>query len=159
MVSMLLGDTVAKVCTSPRNSTWFTRPFLLVRGRGLGMRLQATMHYLLHNHMYIQICVYKEMHAYLCKEPKGDHYVLFVGQKLLYKKCMVSFIFQTLNLSSAEKFRAIPICFTVSSLVNQTLTCSLITMGRFKFMDNNFSLNANNVTNMNYNLISIALKF
>ena len=82
------------------------------------MRLQATMHYLLHNLMYIQICVYKGMHAYLCKEPKGDHYVLFVGQKLLYKKCMVSFIFQTLNLSSAEKFRAIPICFTVSSLVN-----------------------------------------
>ena len=159
MVSVLLGDTVAKVCASPRNSTWFTRPFLLVRGRGLGMRLQATMNYLLHNHMYIQICVYKGMHAYLCEEPKGNHYVLFVGQKLLYKKCMVSFIFQTLNLSSVEKFRAIPICFTVSSLVNQTLTCSLITMGRFKFMDNNFSLSTSNVTNMNHNLISIALKF
>ena len=28
-----------KVCTSPRNSTWFTRPFLLVRGWGLGTRL------------------------------------------------------------------------------------------------------------------------
>ena len=26
------------------------------------------------------------------------------------------------------------------SLVNHTLTCGLITMGRFKFMDNNFSL-------------------
>ena len=25
------------------------------------------------------------------------------------------------------------------SLVNHTLTCALITMGRFKFMDNNFS--------------------
>ena len=36
-------------------------------------------------------------------------------------------------------------------LVNQTLICSLITMGRFKFMDKKFSLN--NVTNMDYNLI------
>ena len=31
----LLGDTVTKVHASPRNSTWFTRPFLLVRERGL----------------------------------------------------------------------------------------------------------------------------
>ena len=31
--------TVAKVCTSPRNLTWLTRPFLLMRGWGLGMRL------------------------------------------------------------------------------------------------------------------------
>ena len=44
-----------------------------------------------------------------------------------------------------------PICFMVISLVNQALTCSLITMGRFKFMDNNLS--TNNVANMNYNLI------
>ena len=29
---MLLGYTVAKAPASPRNSTWFTRPFLLVRG-------------------------------------------------------------------------------------------------------------------------------
>ena len=36
---MLLGYSVAKVCTSPRNSTWFTRQFLLVRGWGLGTRL------------------------------------------------------------------------------------------------------------------------
>ena len=36
---MLLGDTVAKVCASPRNSTWFIRLFLLVRGWGLGTRL------------------------------------------------------------------------------------------------------------------------
>ena len=34
-----LGYTVTKVCTSPRNSTSFTRPFLLVRGWGLGTRL------------------------------------------------------------------------------------------------------------------------
>ena len=47
----------------------------------------------------------------------------------------------------------------VISLVNQTLTCGLITMGRFKFMDNNFSLikYQYKVTNY-YNLISIALK-
>ena len=31
----LLGYNVAKGCASPRNSTWFTRPFLLVRGWGL----------------------------------------------------------------------------------------------------------------------------
>ena len=35
----LLGYTVAKAPASPRNSTWFTRPFLLVRGWGLGTRL------------------------------------------------------------------------------------------------------------------------
>ena len=34
----LLGYIVAKACTSQRNLTWFTRPFLLVRGWGLGMR-------------------------------------------------------------------------------------------------------------------------
>ena len=33
---MLLGYIVAKACTSPRNSTWFTRPVLLVRGLGHG---------------------------------------------------------------------------------------------------------------------------
>ena len=30
----LLGCTVTKSWASPRNSTWFTRPFLLVRGAG-----------------------------------------------------------------------------------------------------------------------------
>ena len=30
---------------SPRNSTWFTRPFLLVRGWGLGTRLSAHMYH------------------------------------------------------------------------------------------------------------------
>ena len=35
----LLGDTVAKMCASRRNLTWFTRSFPLVRGWGLGMRL------------------------------------------------------------------------------------------------------------------------
>ena len=35
----LLGDNVAKACASPRNSTWLTRPFLLMRGWGLGTRL------------------------------------------------------------------------------------------------------------------------
>ena len=36
---MLLGYTVAEAPASPRNSTWFTRLFLLMRGWGLGMRL------------------------------------------------------------------------------------------------------------------------
>ena len=36
------GDTIAKACASPRNSTWFTRPFLLMRGWGLGTRLHQT---------------------------------------------------------------------------------------------------------------------
>ena len=33
--------TVTKAHTSPRNSTWFTRPFLLVRGWDQGMRLES----------------------------------------------------------------------------------------------------------------------
>ena len=36
---MLLGYTVAKAPTNPRNSIWFTKLFLLVRGWGLGTRL------------------------------------------------------------------------------------------------------------------------
>jgi len=36
---MLLGYTITKAPSSPRNSTWFTRLFLLVRGWGLGTRL------------------------------------------------------------------------------------------------------------------------
>ena len=40
----LLGDTVTKVCTSqPKEFTWFTRPFLLVRGWGLGTRVVPLM--------------------------------------------------------------------------------------------------------------------
>ena len=36
---MLLGYTVAKAWTNPKNSTWFTGAFLLVRELGLGTRL------------------------------------------------------------------------------------------------------------------------
>ena len=39
MFLLFLGYIVAKACASPRNSTWFTRPFLLVRGWGLRTRL------------------------------------------------------------------------------------------------------------------------
>ena len=35
----LLGYMSQKACAIPRNWTWFTRPFLLVRGWGLGTRL------------------------------------------------------------------------------------------------------------------------
>ena len=60
-------------------------------------------------------------------------------------KSVVREIYGLIHISDFEsikcgKFRAIPICFTVISLVKQTLTCGLITMGRFKFMDNNFFL-------------------
>ena len=41
MFWLLLGYTIAKACTSTRNSTWFTRPFLLVRVWGLGTRLRT----------------------------------------------------------------------------------------------------------------------
>jgi len=41
----LLGYNVAKASASPRNSTWFTRPFLLVRGWGLGTRLSNPLPY------------------------------------------------------------------------------------------------------------------
>ena len=47
----LLGYIVAKACTSPRNLTWFTRPFLLVRGWGLGTRLGS--HVIVWGHMYL----------------------------------------------------------------------------------------------------------
>ena len=43
-----LGYIVAKAPPSPRNSTWFTRPFLLVRGWGLGMRLTYQYSWYLH---------------------------------------------------------------------------------------------------------------
>ena len=36
---MLLGYTVTRACASPRKLTWFTRPIFLVRGWGLGTRL------------------------------------------------------------------------------------------------------------------------
>ena len=38
----LLGYTVAKAPTNPRNSIWFTKLFLLVRGWGLGTRVGMT---------------------------------------------------------------------------------------------------------------------
>ena len=34
----LLGYNAIKACASPRNLTWLTRPFLLMRGWGLGTR-------------------------------------------------------------------------------------------------------------------------
>ena len=40
MFWMLLGYTVATAPANPRNSTWFTRLFLLVRGWDLGTRLE-----------------------------------------------------------------------------------------------------------------------
>ena len=42
MFRMLLSYTVAKVFANPRNLTWFTRLFLLVREWGLGTRLGLT---------------------------------------------------------------------------------------------------------------------
>ena len=45
MKNLVSGDetsyTAAKVPASPRNLTWFTRLFLLVRGWGLGTRLRC----------------------------------------------------------------------------------------------------------------------
>ena len=38
---LLPGYIVAKACASPSNSTWFTRPFLLLRGWGLGTGLRV----------------------------------------------------------------------------------------------------------------------
>ena len=62
----------------------------------------------------------------------------FSGQNLLCKKCGVPFTFQMLNLSSVEtlKCRA-NLSNTIIYLLHQTHTCSLATIGRFKFMDNN----------------------
>ena len=41
LTSMLQGYIVTKVCASPKNWTWFTTLFLLVRGWGLGTRLMS----------------------------------------------------------------------------------------------------------------------
>ena len=76
MFSMLLCDTVAKVCTSPK--LWFgsSDGFSSWEGGvwGWDYRLPCIIYYIIEG-----------MHAYLFKEPKGDHYFY------LYKKCMVSF--------------------------------------------------------------------
>ena len=82
--SMLLGDTV---CASPRNSTWFTRLFLLVRGRGLGMRLriiaQATMHYLLHIAHILYTRVNECIHLF--PKPEGNMR-LILNMRLVYNE-------------------------------------------------------------------------
>ena len=83
------------------------------------MRLQATLHYLLHN-------VYRYVYIRECMTITSIR-----RSKSVVQECMVSFTFQTLNLSTGGKFRAIPICFTAVS--------PHICMGRFKFMVN-FSL-------------------
>ena len=63
----LLGYNVAKACASPRDSTWFTRPFLLVRGWGLGMRLTCstcsviTVWHVTGLHSYIRL-----VHSHTC---------------------------------------------------------------------------------------------
>ena len=73
------------------------------------------------------------------KSPKVT--IIFIHRS----KIVVLEMYDLVHISDFEsikcgKFRAIPICFTVISLVNQTLTCGLITMGRFNFMNNSFSL-------------------
>ena len=53
-------------------------------------------------------------------------------------KYVVLFTFPTLNLPSVEKCKTIPFCMPYGiSLVHQTLIWSLVTIGRFKFIDNN----------------------
>ena len=85
------------------------------------MRLQATLHYQLQNvyrYVYIRECM-----PIYSKSPKVT--ITFIRRsKSVVQECMVSFTFQTLNLSTVGNFRAIPICFTAISLVNQTLTCA-----------------------------------
>ena len=61
---MFLGDTVTKKCTRPRNLTWFTRLFLLMRDE------DETTGY----HVDYYICVYVNIHIYLFEEPNSDHY-------------------------------------------------------------------------------------
>ena len=53
---MLLGYTATKVPSSPKNLTWFTRPFLLVRGWYLGM------------HCWFNVMAHKPCHRLLFHE-------------------------------------------------------------------------------------------
>ena len=104
----VVGDTVAKVCASPRNSTQFTRPFLLVRGKGLGTRLQATMHYLLH------MCIYSYVYMRECMPVYANSSkvtITFIHRS----KIAVQKMYGLVHISDSEciyveKFRAIPIC-------------------------------------------------
>ena len=41
ILSVFLGYTVKRACPSPRNSTWFIRLFFLMKGCGLGTRLDV----------------------------------------------------------------------------------------------------------------------
>ena len=75
------------------------------------MRLQATMHYLLHRYVYIRECM-----PIYSKNPKVT--ITFIRRSKSVVQLLVSFTFQTLNLSTVGKFRAIPICFMAISLVN-----------------------------------------
>ena len=98
------------------------------------MRLQATIHYLLqYRYVYIRKCM-----PINSKSPKVT--ITFIHRS----KIVVLEMYDLVHISDFEsvkcgKFRAIPICFMVISLVKQTLTRGLITKSRFKFMDNNFS--------------------
>ena len=49
----VLGYSVTKACASPRNSTWFTNPLLIVRGWGLGTRLIRALQALNHNSAFM----------------------------------------------------------------------------------------------------------
>ena len=76
---MLLGYTVAKAPASPRNLTWFTRPFLLVRGWGLGTRLRV---YVPHSKLYVlqvgTLSKFKLYHKSLTRRLKFHNQLDFV---------------------------------------------------------------------------------
>ena len=55
---MLLGYNVAKAPGSPRNLTWFTRPFLLVRGWGLWTRLERERLFFVSNIRQVLGCLW-----------------------------------------------------------------------------------------------------
>ena len=50
---LLLGYTVTRACASPRNSTWFTRLFLLMRGWDLGTSLRILLDFPLLSPLYL----------------------------------------------------------------------------------------------------------
>ena len=97
------------------------------------MRLQATMHYIcIYRYVYIKECM-----PIYAKSPKVT--ITFIRRSKIVTQEMYGLV----HISDFEsikcgKVQSNPNLLTVISLVNQTFTCGLITMGRFKFMDNNF---------------------
>ena len=74
------------------------------------------------------------MYTFLCEESPKVTTPFFHRSKIVVQEMYGLVHISDFEYIKCGKVQNIPICFTVISLVNQTLTCGLIAMGRFKFM-------------------------